>query len=407
LREVKGGTKAQADELLANHEVTFSQEGKTVSVTARNKKNRTISWDRQPWLEVRYEVSIPKQFDVDLKTAGGNIRVDEMDGNAVAHTSSGSIDLPAVTGRVEARNAGGNISIGEAGANVNAQTTSGSILMKKAKGKVELSNAGGNIRVDEAGGDVAAQTTSGSVNVGSVNGRSVRIRNAGGNIAIGEAVGDVWVETTSGSISVKKANGKVDARDAGGDISIGEAGDIWAETTSGSISVKKANGKVDARNAGGNISIGEAGGEAAVRTTSGAIVVELAVGKLTAHNAGGRIKVADARDVVTAETSSGSIEVSFSSPPRGECRLEVSGGGINAALPKSAAVNLDAKASGGRVVSDLPVTVTGQGGRKSGALEGKINGGGPALVLRASAGDIHVKESASSPMAAEDDAPAR
>ena len=40
LRHVKGGSQAQADELFANHEATFKQDGNTVSIIARNKKDR-------------------------------------------------------------------------------------------------------------------------------------------------------------------------------------------------------------------------------------------------------------------------------------------------------------------------------------------------------------------------------
>jgi DUF4097 and DUF4098 domain-containing protein YvlB len=400
-REVKGGSKAHADGLFANHEVTFAQDGNTLSVTARNKKDKTISWGREPGLQVRYEVSVPKKFDVDLTTAGGDVRIAELDGGVTAHTTSGSIQLPSVTGRVEARDAGGDIAIGQAGADVVARTTSGSITVKKAGGKVDASDAGGDIRVAEAGGDVVANTTSGSVHVGLAQGKSVRIRNAGGNIQVGEAAGDVSAETTSGTIQIQAARGNIEAKDAGGDITIGEANAVLAKTTSGSISIKKAEANVEARNAGGDISLGQVAGATDARTSSGSVVIALAVGKLTVRNAGGGIKVADARDAVTAETSSGSIEVNFSTSPKSDCRLAVAGGGIKAALPKSAAVDLDAKTSGGKVRSDLPVTMTVSGGQRSGVLAGKINGGGPALVLRASSGDIHLKESPSHPIAAE------
>ena len=443
LREAKGATKTQADALFANHEVTFNQEGKTVTVTAREKKKRTTFWGRQPWLEVRYEVSIPKAFDVKLTTAGGNIQVGELEGSAFAHTTSGSIDLPRVTGRVEAQDAGGNITVGEAGADLTAHTTSGSITAKRVKGRVDASDAGGDIQVNEAGGDVVAGTTSGSITLGAIKGKvtatdaggnikiesaegdiearttsgsvevklakgkSVRVKNAGGNISIGEADGDVRAHTTSGTIQVHAAQGRVDAEDAGGNIEIGDAGEVSAQTTSGAVRVHKARGKLDVKDAGGDINIGETGGEAVVRTTSGSVAVGVAVGKLTVHNAGGDIKVKDARDIVTAETSSGSIEVLFSSPLRGECRLAALGGGVRVALPKSAAIDLDAKASGGTVLCDLPVTMTVRGAPKPGVLGGKLNGGGPALVLRASSGDIHLKESPTARLQVEDEVPGK
>ena len=70
--------------------------------------------------------------------------------------------------------------------------------------------------------------------------------------------------------------------------------------------------------------------------------------------------------------------------------MEVSGGGIDLGLPKSAALDLDARASGGEVLSDFPLNTPVRGSTRPGALQTKLNGGGPALVLRASSGNIHL-----------------
>jgi DUF4097 and DUF4098 domain-containing protein YvlB len=148
-------------------------------------------------------------------------------------------------------------------------------------------------------------------------------------------------------------------------------------------------GRVEMLNSGGDISLAEGQGE------------------VVAHTSSGSIKVLQARDAVAADTSSGEIAVSFSAVPKADCRLEVSGGGIQVGLPPATAVDLDARSSGGRVISDLPVTTTVQGRQISGTLQGKINGGGPALVLRSSSGDIRLKKSPGAPMAAEDEAPAK
>src|SRR5712672_1070910 len=113
LREVKGGTKAQADELFANHEVTFQQDGGTVSVVAKSKKDLTAFLRaNRPYLQVRYLISLPKKFDVDLKTSGGDIVMDDRDGSVKARTSSGAIRVQHVSGPIEANDSGGNITIG-------------------------------------------------------------------------------------------------------------------------------------------------------------------------------------------------------------------------------------------------------------------------------------------------------
>src|SRR6516162_3212627 len=62
LRQVKGGSQAQADELFGNHEVTFRQEGNTVSVAGRNKRASKWTWrSNQHYLQVRYEITVPKR----------------------------------------------------------------------------------------------------------------------------------------------------------------------------------------------------------------------------------------------------------------------------------------------------------------------------------------------------------
>src|SRR6266581_5021875 len=166
LRHVKGGSQAQADEWFANHEVTFKQAANTVSITGKNKKDRLrFGSIRQPSLQVRYQISLPRKFDVDLKTSGGDILLGELDGSAITRTSSGSIDLGTISGRIESNNSGGDIRIAHAGGDLVARTSSGRIKVQSARGKVEPANSGGDIRVEEAAKDVVASTASGSITI--------------------------------------------------------------------------------------------------------------------------------------------------------------------------------------------------------------------------------------------------
>src|SRR5258708_6701998 len=67
-RKVSGGSKSNADELFANHEVTVTQDANRVVVVAKNKSNKLFSWGiNRPGLEVRYVINIPRKFDVELK----------------------------------------------------------------------------------------------------------------------------------------------------------------------------------------------------------------------------------------------------------------------------------------------------------------------------------------------------
>jgi hypothetical protein len=76
-RKVSGGSKSNAGEQFANHELTLTQDGNRVVVIAKNKTNKLFSWGRQT-MDVHYVISIPKKFDAELKTAGGNIQVADL-----------------------------------------------------------------------------------------------------------------------------------------------------------------------------------------------------------------------------------------------------------------------------------------------------------------------------------------
>src|SRR6266480_6076177 len=250
LHHVKGASQAQADELFANHEVAFKQDGNTVSVIGRNKKDRfRFGSFRQPSLQVRYEIRIPRKYNVDLNTSGGDIRLGELEGAVITRTSSGSIDLGTISGQIESSNSGGDILVAHAGGDLVAHTSSGSIKVQKASGKVEASNSGVDIRVDEAGQDVVARTSSGSITIKKVNG-GVEAKNSGGDINIETASGDVAAQTSSGSISVKRANGKrVNVKNSGGAVRLGEIeGDMVAQTSSGSIQIAMVKGKAEVKN---------------------------------------------------------------------------------------------------------------------------------------------------------------
>ena len=76
--------------------------------------------------------------------------------------------------------------------------------------------------------------------------------------------------------------------------------------------------------------------------------------------------------------------------PRGDSQLKTSGGGIVLLLAPGLAFDLDAHTSGGEVQTDVSVTLLGK--QRESTLNGKLNGGGPKLLLRSSGGDIHLRK---------------
>jgi len=259
LRKVTRATAAKAEEVFADHEVTFEQDGNQVTVKAKGKRD-TSGWRLwQPNLQVRYEVIVPRQFNLDLKTAGGSISVGDLTGDVRLQTAGGSLQTASITGQVWGRTAGGSI------------TASG------ATGTVDVQTAGGSIHLGEVAGPVAAETAGGGITVQSAK-ASVKAKTAGGNIRIDQAEGPVRAETSGGSITIKTVRGALEARTAGGDIQADEVhGAIDAHTSAGSVTVGLA---------------GPLGKDCRLETSGGSITLTLPkdfAAEVDAKTSGGRV----------------------------------------------------------------------------------------------------------------------
>lgn len=182
------------------------------------------------------------------------------------------------------------------------------------------------------------------------------LNTSGGSIRVGDLEGAVQLRTSGGSLDLGSIRGRVRGHTSGGSISLhGTTGDVEVETSGGSIRLGDVGGSVRAQTSGGSISVDEVGG------------------------------------AIVASTSGGSITARITKQPRDKCVLETSGGSIHVGLAEGIDLDLDARASGGRVESAFhPARGDDRGGRDSEALRGQIGRGGPLLQLRTSAGAIRV-----------------
>ena len=224
LRKVSGESRARSEEVLKNHEVKFSQDGDTVQVRAELNKGWTSNWrDKGRNLQVRFLISVPKKFNVDLKTAGGSIKVADLTGQARSQTSGGSLTFGQIEGPILGRTSGGSISV--AG----------------CKGDVDIKTSGGSIHLGDVDGNTTAQTSGGSLTVKQVKGKTV-VKTSGGNIDVAEVKGSLEAITSGGSITASVADQP--------------SGDCRLQTSGGSIKVSlsdKVAVDVDAKTSGGGV----------------------------------------------------------------------------------------------------------------------------------------------------------
>ena len=171
-------------------------------------------------LRVRFQITVPQRFNMDVETQGVDISVDNpLEGDARLTTAGGDVRVSGLTGVGRIETAGGSISLGTMGTDLIARTAGGAIRVKDVKGDALVETSGGEIVTGAVGGTLKAETAGGDIVVGGANGQ-VLARTAGGQIQIGPTGSGVRAETAGGSIRLQGARGRVVAETAGGSIDL-------------------------------------------------------------------------------------------------------------------------------------------------------------------------------------------
>ena len=178
---------------------------------------------------------------------------------------------------------------------------------------------------------------------------------------------------------------KIKARYA---VSLPNEFNVDLKTSGGSINVRDLTGDVSVNTSGGSIELDHLHGPTDAHTSGGSIIAEAGSGDLKLHTSGGSLTVIAHDGNINGHTSGGSIKATLLSRPTEDCSLRTSGGSIRVELPADTAVTLEASTAGGSVSSDFEVP--GSDPKKKNRLNGPINGGGPALKLRTSGGNIRI-----------------
>ena len=207
--------------------LTISQSGSTVRVKSHASPESS---------DLRFDISVPSRFDIDIQTSSGDIDVQgSLVGNLKGSTSAGTIRLGNLGGTVSMSTSGGDIETGSIQGDLELRTSGGDIRMGSVSGEADVSTAGGEITIDNVGKRLRAKTAGGNISIGNVGGDAV-VSTAGGNIVVGKVSGSASLTTAGGDIDLRSATGAVKATTAGGDLRF--------ENISGSVDGTTAGGDV-------------------------------------------------------------------------------------------------------------------------------------------------------------------
>jgi DUF4097 and DUF4098 domain-containing protein YvlB len=301
---------------------TYSFENNTVRISSGSGKN---------WIDRDFEIAVPRSFNVEVNTSGGDISVEGVEGNTLLSTSGGDIEVARTTGTVEVSTSGGDLELKDITGNLQAETSGGDIQLLNIKGDVEVATAGGDLSLNRVRGKIEAATSGGDIETVDCEGASIEIATSGGDIQL------------------SRISGPLEAATSGGDIS----GNGFSD-------------KIEIATSGGDIALEEVGGAAEVATSGGDITVVVAKTQKKPHD-------------LDIATSGGDIRLSLPADIKASVTAEIVLG------EKRGLERND-------VYSDFPLTKKELevDGDKVIRCTGDINGGGDPILLKTHGGDIHI-----------------
>lgn len=203
-RMIDFDNESKEKEFLANAPITISKDGNTLTIRSRGKERHHWSFIGHQEMDAKYVVRIPKKFEVDLHTDGGQVIVSNISGNMKAHTSGGDMKFSRLEGTIDGHTSGGGIEATECHGPIEIETSGGDIKVVDGKGSLDAHTAGGRIEVRTFAGDTEVKTSGGSLTLEKISGKLIG-RTSGGAIHAsipGAVLGDVKLETSAGNIDL-------------------------------------------------------------------------------------------------------------------------------------------------------------------------------------------------------------
>lgn len=265
-RKIDWGDEKAEKDYFSNVPVKISQQGNAITVEARreggmsgyHRHGRTIT-------DGRYVIRVPKNFNADLRTSGGEILVAKVNGEILTKTNGGDLKFTGLKGKLEGKTSGGSIEITDCEGQLKTSTSGGNIAANGGSGELDARTSGGSAEVKNFAGPAQIETSGGNLDFANIRGQ-LTARTSGGSIDATLAspiAGDVKLETSAGSISIavpENAALQIDAAASAGNItsdltlqSIHSSSDSLKATMNGGGPLLKL------RSGGGSIRLSSAG----------------------------------------------------------------------------------------------------------------------------------------------------
>jgi DUF4097 and DUF4098 domain-containing protein YvlB len=186
---------------------------------------------------IRVAIRVPHGSDLSFRTASADVAGNGTFGEVRGKTASGDLTLrTAATLRVES--ASGDVRAEEVTGDAEVKTASGDVNLGHVGGTVSASVVSGDLRIRAAANGVSAGAVSGDIDLDAVERGDIEVRTVSGDVTVGVRAGArVHVDVTTVSGDLRSDVALDDAPGEGGDD--GPLVDIRGRTVSGDLRVRR------------------------------------------------------------------------------------------------------------------------------------------------------------------------
>ncbi len=140
------------------------QSGNDINIKANQKKDA----DKNGGYNLKYEITLPREYNLETNTKGGNVDVNDIKGKIQVNTMGGNITSEKNEGELDLNTMGGNIKISANSSKLKANTMGGNIMLDFSgiNNGIDLNTMGGNIHVtlpSDINGDADFSTAAGKI----------------------------------------------------------------------------------------------------------------------------------------------------------------------------------------------------------------------------------------------------
>ena len=153
------GDEAREKEYFSATPVTITRDGNVITVRARGSKQEN-QWNfGHSETHGHYMIHVPKKFETNLRTDGGDVTVGEITGGTTVKTSGGKLAFKHLEGVLGANTSGGSIGVEDCRGPIKIETSGGDITIEDGTGTLDAKTSGGRIEVRNFSGDTEVRTS--------------------------------------------------------------------------------------------------------------------------------------------------------------------------------------------------------------------------------------------------------